>query len=149
MAKERYIGTASLKVDAKGRIAVPAFCRVNGAKLFFVTFGRKRFLRLYDWEEFSKSVEVLDSLNQFDAKTEEMKRAMLGGSKLEIDSHGRLTIPKNLRDWAGLTGEIVVTGVSTHMEIWNSEAFAAEFAANIADLGKNMQEIAEQRKEPR
>ncbi|MBO7435812.1 hypothetical protein J6U76_07485 [bacterium] len=138
-----------MKVDAKGRIAVPGFCRVNGATQFFVTFGRKRFLKLYDWEEFSKSMEVLDGLDPFDARTEEMKRVMLGGNKLEIDSHGRLTIPKNLRDWAGLSGEIVVTGVSSHMEIWNSDAFAAEFAANIADLGKNMQEIAENRKEPR
>ena len=149
MAKERYIGTASLKVDAKGRIAVPAFCRVNDAKVFFVTYGRKRFLRLYDWKDFSKSVDMLEGLDPFDARTEEMKRALLGGNKLEMDSHGRLTIPKNLRDWAGLTGEVVVTGVSSYMEIWASEAYAAEFAANIADLGKNMQEIAESRKEPR
>ena len=149
MAKERYIGTASLKVDAKGRIAVPAFCRVNDAKVFFVTFGRKRFLRLYDWEDFSKSMEVVESLNPFDARTEEMKRALYGGSKLEMDSHFRLTIPKKLRDWAGLTGEVVVTGVSSYMEIWNAEAYEAEFAENIANLGKNMQEIAENRKEPR
>lgn len=149
MAKERYIGTASLRIDAKGRIAVPAFCRVNDAKTFFVTYGRKRFLRLFDWDSFNRSMERLDDLDPYDARTEEMKRAMLGGNKLEMDAHGRLTIPKALRDWAGLAGEVVVTGVSSYIEIWNSEAYAAEFAANIADLGKNMQEIAESRKTPR
>ena len=41
------------------------------------------------------------------------------------DKQGRILIPQNLRDYAGLTKDILVIGVQNRAEIWNSAAWKA------------------------
>lgn len=47
-----------------------------------------------------------------------------GASDEEPDKQGRVTIPANLRDYAGLDREITVIGAGARVEIWDSEAWA-------------------------
>ncbi len=39
----------------------------------------------------------------------------------ESDKQGRILLPQNLRDFAGLDGEVVVVGVVSRVEVWNPE----------------------------
>ena len=39
------------------------------------------------------------------------------------DAQGRILLPPRLREMAGLAGDVVVLGVSDHIQIWNSEAW--------------------------
>ena len=45
---------------------------------------------------------------------------------IDCDAQGRVLLPAPLREYAELKGEICILGMSTHLELWNSEAWAAE-----------------------
>ena len=68
-----------------------------------------------------------------------MAARMSFGSMVEIepDKTGRITIPANLREYAGLGKDVVIVGVDTRFEIWdaaNWEAYVAEQEAAYADM---------------
>jgi MraZ protein len=42
-----------------------------------------------------------------------------GASDVEVDKQGRVLIPQNLRDYAGLDGEVIVAGVNKRIEVWD------------------------------
>lgn len=68
-----------------------------------------------------------------------------GAVDVELDKQGRIMLPGNLREYAGLTKEAVVVGVSSRFEIWSKdvwerymESAAQSFEAiaeKIVDLG--------------
>lgn len=43
--------------------------------------------------------------------------------EIEIDSAGRITIPQRLREYADLSGDVIVAGALTHVEIWSHDTF--------------------------
>jgi MraZ protein len=42
-----------------------------------------------------------------------------GASETSIDSQGRVVIPNNLKDYAGINKKTVVIGAGDHVEIWD------------------------------
>jgi MraZ protein len=44
-----------------------------------------------------------------------------GASELEIDKQGRIVLPPNLREYAGIEKDLVIIGVGARVEIWDSE----------------------------
>ena len=65
---------------------------------------------------------------------QEIRRSMV---EIEPDKTGRITIPANLREYAGLDRDVVVVGVDTRFEIWDSatwDAYVAEQEASYADM---------------
>ena len=65
-----------------------------------------------------------------------------GANEVEPDKQGRVLIPQNLLEYAGIEKEIVSIGVSTRIEIW-SKARWDEY--NNSDI--NFDEIAEKMSE--
>lgn len=54
-------------------------------------------------------------------------RFMYSGAEVSsCDAQGRVLIPQNLREYAGLEGDTAIIGMSSKLEIWNSEVFSAE-----------------------
>ena len=58
---------------------------------------------------------------------------------VEIDRQGRLRIPPELAQWAGLTKDVVLLGVRDHLELWS----AARWEAYLAEMQPHYDEIAE------
>ena len=44
-----------------------------------------------------------------------------GATECEVDKQGRILIPQNLREYAGLEKDIYIIGVSTRVEVWDKD----------------------------
>jgi len=133
-------------LDAKGRIIVPSRFREELGERFITTKGLDNCLFLYPMDEWKTIEEKLRTLPFTRADVRSFARFFFSGAaELEIDKQGRILLPPNLRDYAGIERELFVIGVGSRVEIWSSEKWAeynrtAEssyeaIAENLVDLG--------------
>lgn len=125
-----FIGEFHHTLDEKGRIAIPVKFRADLAAGAVVTRGLDRSLFLYPkagWETLAAKLAALP-LGQADTRA--FARLMLAGAMdVEVDKSGRVTIPPTLRTYAGVTKNVVVTGLYDRLEIWDERAWT-EYASN-------------------
>ena len=116
-------------VDTKGRVFLPAKLRDELGTSFMLCRGieGKRCLCIYSAEEWARLDETIRQLPTM--KAGKVRRFLYAGAaSLECDGQGRTLLPANLRDYAELQGEICILGMSTHLELWNADAWAEENA---------------------
>lgn len=135
-----FIGEYQHNIDQKGRLAVPSKFRKNISKGAVVTRGIDNCLFLYTNEEWKKLAEKLSALPTGSKDARAFARLMLAGAMdVEIDGQGRITLPAYLREYAGLEGEVVVAGLYSKIEIWNTKKWT-EYKKNAE---KDTERIAE------
>lgn len=136
------IGTYECKVDAKGRLMVPAPMKKQLVPILQDGFVLKRSvfnpcLELYPMEQWNKVMEEIGSLNRFIKENVDFIRMFTAGVKIvEVDTNGRLLIPKDLVRVAKIEKEVVLQSSIGKVEIWDKELYeksidtpAEEFAA--------------------
>ena len=112
-------------LDSKNRVVLPAKFRHSlGERVYLAPQGNS--LAVYSESEYERVANrLLDQVRsgEVDPKT----RLGFGSSTVEvdIDSAGRITIPQRLREFANLTGDVIVAGVLTYIEIWDRDAYNA------------------------
>ena len=116
------------KLDAKGRLVLPAKMKANlpeaASTELFMREGFEPCLELYPLTEYKKVYSKIAGLNEFNAEYRKLQRNFFRGSAtVELDSAGRLLIPKSMLHYAGLDKEIVVVGMGNRMEIWNPKEY--------------------------
>ena len=116
------------KLDAKGRLVLPAKMKVNlpeaASNELFMREGFEPCLELYPLIEYKKIYSKIAGLNEFNAEYRKLQRNFFRGSTtVELDTAGRLLIPKSMLQYASLDKEIVVVGMGNRMEIWNPEEY--------------------------
>ena len=119
-----FRGANPLTLDAKGRMVMPTRYRERllerSAGRLVVTIDRDQCLLLYplpDWEEIERKLMRLPTLN---AHARRMQRLMVGhATDLELDGHGRVLLPAELRNFARLTRDAVLLGQGNRFELWN------------------------------
>lgn len=126
------IGEHKHTLDPKKRLAIPAKFRKEMGKSVVVTHGLDNCLFVYPTKQWEKIAEKLANLSLGQADTRGFNRFMLAGAvEAEVDSMGRILIPDFLKEFAKLEEEVVVTGVHTRLELWDS-ALWAEYKARVA-----------------
>lgn len=106
------IGEYRHSLDPKGRVNFPAKLREDLGDSFIICKGLDNCLYVYRMSEWDKLVEKTSALPSSKART--IQRFFFASAVCcEPDKQGRVLIPQTLRDYAGLTGEIAVIGVST------------------------------------
>jgi transcriptional regulator MraZ len=122
------LGEYEHTIDDKNRLTLPAKFREELAGGVVVTRGMDGCLYAYpaaDWRErFSARVAGLDPLEPDSRKLQ--RHFFSGASEAELDKQGRIMIPGPLLKYAGLSRDVVVAGVSDHLEIWDREAWRRE-----------------------
>ena len=144
----RFRGSDTFKVDAKGRVSIPApFRRVIEASDPDWKEGlRPNIVIVYgpesqDWLE----VYSMEAVHEIDDQIALMQRGstdrlinedrMYGQSlEAQIDDDGRLTIPQKYRDKIGLKTEAFFISAGDYFRIWNPETYAAKAGAQSAKL---------------
>ncbi len=119
----RLMGTYEHTIDVKGRMAIPTKIRDCLGGTFIVTIGPDRCLYAYSEEEWEKFTDKISTLTGEKAKTAKM--FIVKATVLEPDKQGRVLIPQNLREYAGLSHDVTVLGVINRAEIWDSAKFNA------------------------
>lgn len=118
------VGEYSHNLDEKGRLAVPFRMRHQFGDGVVITRGLDGCLNIYSRDEWTRVAEKISSLPMSNVKARRFQRFMLGGAvEVEFDKQGRVLIPANLRDYAGIGEEAFFVGVYTHVEIWNKQKF--------------------------
>lgn len=141
-----FIGEYELTIDAKGRFLLPAAFRKQlpeGADSQFVlSRGFEQCLSLYTMEEWNVLSAKINKLNDFNPKVREFKRLFLNGANIvEADSAGRLLVPKNLMEYAGISKDAVFTSQGNKMELWDKAthtAYIQRSMVNFSDLANEV-----------
>lgn len=136
-----FYGIHTPKLDQKGRLFLPAKFRDQVKENLVVTRGQERALDVRTQSEFERFTERLRNAPQTDARVRAYSRMLYAlASEQQPDKQGRITLTPELREYAGLSTECVVVGVSDRMEIWEPNAWAAYTEAQeqqFADIGED------------
>jgi MraZ protein len=127
-----FLGEYEATLDAKGRFLLPAGFKKQlpqeGANQFVLNRGFEKCLTLYPIQSWDPIFSEISKLNDFDPKVREFRRYFLNGAThLELDSAGRLLLPKNLTEHAGLEKDIVLVSAVNKIEIWDKNKYTQFF----------------------
>lgn len=119
-------------LDAKGRVNFPVRIREALGERFIITRGLDGCLFVYSVEGWAELEAKLSALPM--SKSRDIKRFFFASAtEVEPDKQGRILIPQNLREHAGLDKDIVIIGVSERAEIWNSAYWSEKLSAMTLD----------------
>jgi MraZ protein len=143
-----FIGTHDHSLDPKGRVILPRKFRDELGQDMVFTKGIERCLYLFPLAEFAAFADKLRSLPLTERPSRDFVRVFVAGANQETaDSQGRVVIPQPLRDYAGLSKDVVVIGQLSRIELWDKGEWdrympAAQAAysdssnaSRLADLG--------------
>lgn len=142
-----FIGTYECKADAKGRVMIPVTLKTQLAPVLNQGFVIKRSvfqpcLELYPMDEWQQLMQKMNKKNRFKKKNNDFIRRFSAGVKpVEIDATGRLLIPKNLADIAGIRKDVVLSSAINIIEIWDKDSYEKvidEAAENFAELAEEV-----------
>lgn len=140
-------GTYECKVDAKGRLMMPASLKKQLLSVLPDGFVLRRSvfqkcLELYPMGEWQVLMQKINKLNKFKKKNNDFIRRFTAGVKMvEVDINGRLLIPKDLTVFAEISKNIVVTSAINIIEIWDKDLYEQaidDAAVDFADLAEEV-----------
>lgn len=130
-------------IDTKGRLIVPSKFRDQLGDEFVVTKGMDGCLFVYANEDWNALEQKLTSLPLINKEARKFARFFLAGAaQVEVDKQGRILLPSNLRDFAGLEKDVVLVGVGSRIEIWSKENWENMDAdSNMDDIAATMESL--------
>ncbi len=140
-----FMGEYNHTIDAKGRLIIPSKFRESLGEGFVITKGLDGCLFAYDNQEWNAFEEKLRALPLSRKDNRQFARFFLAGAaEVEVDKQGRILIPSNLREFAGLLKDVVLVGVASRVEIWSKEKWDSlqeEDDEAVEDIAERMSEL--------
>ena len=133
-----FIGEYEATLDSKGRFLLPAGFKKQlpegeGTR-FVINRGFEKCLSLYPMQSWEPLYTRISTLNDFDPRVREFRRFFLNGATIvEPDAAGRLLLPPNLKEYAGLEKDIVLASAVDKIEIWSKEKYQQFFESYSPD----------------
>lgn len=140
-----FRGETLHKIDSKGRVSIPADFRKiifdgdpnsqpDKHATFTIVYGdeRQKCLKCFTELETIQLDKIISGMERSSAKRRFLEFFFQTRScKIQSDSAGRIVLPENLREKAGLQEQVWFAGTGDSFEIWNK----ASYAEHIDDLG--------------
>jgi MraZ protein len=128
-----FLGTHQNKLDAKGRVSVPAPFRTalrirgeaNGSGMQLVLRPSHQHPCIEAWPaaEFAALAEPLNRLDLFSQAHDDLAASLYADAfPVEADKQGRIVLPDQLAAYAGLTEAVVFMGLGRVFQIWEPTA---------------------------
>ena len=144
---QHFIGTYECKADAKGRIMIPMSLKKQMTQHLAEAFVIKRAvfnpcLELYPMKQWEELMDKVNQLNRFNKKNNDFIRRFTAGVRVvEVDSAGRLLIPRDLLVHAGIEKETVVSSAVNILELWDKKRYEAAIDEATMDFGALAEEV--------
>lgn len=141
------IGTYECKVDAKGRLLLPAPLKKQLSASLQDGFVLKRSvfqpcLELYPMSEWILMMQKINKLNRFVKKNDDFIRRFSAGVKVvEIDNLGRLLVAKDLSTFAKITKDVVLNSAINIVEIWDKELYEKAIDDSVVDFADLAEDV--------
>ena len=141
------IGTYECKIDVKGRLLLPVNLKKQLGDHVNESFIVRRSvfqncLELHPFSEWKLTMEKINKLNKFVKKNNDFIRMYNAGVRIvDLDSNGRLLIPKDLSKIYFSNNEIVLTSAINIVEIWDKKQYENlinNSADDFADLSESV-----------
>jgi MraZ protein len=139
-----FLGEYEATLDSKSRFLLPVGFKKQlpeeDPTQFVINRGFEKCLSLYPMKSWEPIFARISQLNDFDPEVRQFRRYFLNGATMvELDSAGRLLVPPNLKEHAGLDRDIVLTAGVDKIEIWDKtkyqqffESFSPETFSSLA-----------------
>ena len=105
-------------IDDKGRLFIPSKFRAELGCSFVITKGLGKCLSVYpmsEWDAFEKKISALPT-----KQARQLQLFFIAPAQdVELDGQGRVLVPQKLREYAGLSKNLVIAGMINHIEIWD------------------------------
>tara|TARA_B100000614_G_scaffold83159_1_gene74644 strand:- start:832 stop:1296 length:465 start_codon:yes stop_codon:yes gene_type:complete len=141
------IGTYECTVDNKGRIMIPAQLKKQLDGFTKEPFILKRSvfqncLELFPYSEWKLMMDKVNKLNRFVKKNNDFIRMYTAGVKsIDLDSNGRLLVPKDLIAISKLTKHVVLSSSINIIEIWDKDEYEKSINDPKVDFAKLTEEV--------
>ncbi|HEY2147678.1 MAG TPA: division/cell wall cluster transcriptional repressor MraZ [Pirellulales bacterium] len=137
-------GTFVRAIDEKLRLAIPKRIRdamaAGPERILFITPGTDQSLAIYTEESLGQLANRLAAESPAGPDVRAFSRLFYAQAKpADLDGQGRIRIPPELAELAGLSREAVLLGVQDHLELWDR----GRWEAYLAERQTRYDEIAE------
>ena len=136
-----FYGEYNHSVDLKGRLIFPAkfreICKDCGIDKFFLTRGLDKCIFVFVEEEWRLQEQKFKNLSFTKQESRSFNRLFFSGAQEVIpDKQGRFIVPQYLKDYAGITRDVIVTGISNRIEIWDAKIWREFFTNSNSSFEK-------------
>ena len=129
-----FTGTYQNSIDSKNRMIIPSRYRDQLGGHCMLTRGFDRCLYIYSMDDYEVLVNKIRKLPQSDRDVRKFIREFFSNTEeCHLDSQGRILIPQHLRDYAGISKNLVTKGAMDKIEIWSTEVLADPEGENMMD----------------
>ena len=137
-----FLGTHTPKLDDKGRLILPAKFREELAEGLVITRAQDRCLAVYPMATFVEMTTSISAAPTSVKQVRDFQRMLAAGASDETpDKQGRITIPQQLRSYAGLQTNVVVVGAINRVEVWDVgawEDYSSQQEPAFADMNEEV-----------
>jgi MraZ protein len=141
-----FLGEFDCKLDAKGRMMIPSSLKKQLPEAeregLVINRGFEKHLVIYTKKEWDSITEELSKLNAYEKKSRDFIRYFTrGATELSLDSANRILFPKALMEYAGISGEVVLSCVLNKIEVWAKDAYESQLdnePENFANLAEEV-----------
>jgi MraZ protein len=129
----RFLGNHQSKLDAKGRVSVPASFRAllkaqagsdtDGAPMILRLSHQRPCIEVWPAAAFQALAAQLDQLDVFSEAHDDLATSLFSDSfAMEPDKEGRIVLPERFLRHAGITETMEFMGTGKHFQIWHPDA---------------------------
>lgn len=117
-------------MDERGRVPLPPRYRDAFREGVVLSQGSPdRCVRVYTVSAFEAQASETTAQSPMQRRGRDLRRVLFSHSHdVDLDRQNRVLIPAALREYAGLSGKVLVVGVGEWLEIWSPEAYEAEMS---------------------
>ena len=141
-----FTGTHTNSIDEKGRVVIPVKLRYGLGERVWLSKGPDGCLNIFTqdgWSEYKSAYVTNRTLKDENAR--KLQRFIFGGAhELDIDQRqGRINLPQDLIDYAGIGKEVVFVGAESYIELWDPAAYEKEMGPDNLNPKRIMADAGE------